>query len=103
MATIKTPGKFEGQTDFVEAMWNEAGSACCDREFYDGDTLISCFKITAADRAKFPDDIGADAVGRWLCLWETDQGFVESAIHDSADLDRIEAECMADEGAGDDA
>lgn len=93
MSIIREPGKFEGETELVRELWLNSDD---DHHFYDGETLVSCFKLTADDIAKHSDDYDADDVGKWLCLWESDQGFVNSALLTAAELDCIEAECEAD-------
>lgn len=69
--TISQPGKFEGQQEYVPYFWEQGLDGGPDYEDHSRNRYG--FKITAADKAKFPQL----KVGTVIWLRETDQGFVE--------------------------
>lgn len=87
---ITSPGKFEGEPSYVPALWEAAIEGRSDRTVMDGETEISCFAI---------DDEIAEAIGEqgpmagmFVCLWETDDGFVYSETWSEADIAKAEAD-----------
>ena len=67
---IRSPGKFEGEPVYVPYFWDAYLEGFADED--DGEVLT--FRVTAEDRAEFPELDGVTTVR----LWETDQGFVYS-------------------------
>ena len=66
-----TPGKFEAEPAYVLYFWNYYLNGGSDDEF-NGDTLVSRFKVTKADKWLFPEL----RLGQVIRLYESDSGFV---------------------------
>ena len=82
---ITSPGKFEGEQNYVPYFWNLGLDGCADTDispdsFTDDETHsnyltdhpVFGFGLTDADRAKWPELKGQDRIE----LWESDLGFV---------------------------
>lgn len=69
------PGKFEGEAPYVEWLWENQEACSEDFSNPNDDILYSMFELTA-------DECSALDLSENSCviLWETDQGFVDSAI-----------------------
>lgn len=112
MATIRNPGKFEGEPSYVPALWDMVLEGATDDEFHDGETPVAVFTVDAALRAEFTDgatgtaygidpaDVTALVDGESVLLWESETGFVNSRTVDAAELARIMGECAADAALG---
>lgn len=85
--TIRIPGKFEGEPQYIPAFWEralggEADEEICDHgpggdDEDDGGPLISLFLLDSAD----PPVLEGDAKpGDYLAVWERSDGFVCSNI-----------------------
>lgn len=87
---ITSPGKFEGEPEWLPAVWEAALEGRADREVMDGDTPVSCF----AHDPEIVDLLGPTHLTSpdlYLAVWEDDQGFVRHNPSISARaLDRIE-------------
>lgn len=69
------PGKFEGEPQYVEVLWQECVMhGLVDDEFTVCDTLFSTIVIDDDLAGRFPELEGVYC----LVLWESDQGFVYS-------------------------
>jgi hypothetical protein len=72
---ITDPGKFEGEPIYIPVFYDFCLESGADEELYDDcETLFSFFKIDGLDTAQH--GIPAECAGKVLCLWETEQGFV---------------------------
>lgn len=65
---IVSPGKFEGESDYLPMYWDAYLMGMCDDD--DGEVLT--FEVTADDKARFPT-LGQTKQVR---LYEDEQGFV---------------------------
>jgi hypothetical protein len=78
---VKGPGKFECEPAFAPyyyEMWLAGNS---DEDLYDGDALVSFFKVWPEDVEIFPEL--ADVYG--IALYESEQGFVYVIGHPTMD------------------
>lgn len=66
-------GKFEGEPFWVELLWDRALSGFSDMNVWDGTNAIDGFRLDAEIAALTGYDVDH---GRYVCLWENDQGFV---------------------------
>jgi hypothetical protein len=87
MAIITTPGKFEGEEEYVRYYWGRGLEGCAD--FDDGGEYR--FNILPDDVAMFPEL----KAGQVLTLIEDDNGFVHSELTDAP---RINHELYAIDG-----
>jgi hypothetical protein len=92
---IRTLGKFEGEPRYVPYYWDISMEQGQDDEVYfnENEPLYLFFVVTDEDKVKFPEL--ADIYG--ICLYETEQGFVNSCIYGTsqdynAELERMEFE-----------
>lgn len=92
----KGPGKFEGEPCYAEHFYTACLEGGAD-DFYDGCTQVSRLDVTAEDVAAFPCCLETADIGKAVILWETEQGFVYTRLMDTAEADKIQAECEADE------
>jgi len=65
------PGKFEGEPAYTLYFWNYYLNGGSDDEM-EGDTLVSRFKVTKADKWLFPEL----RLGQVIRLYESNDGFV---------------------------
>ena len=70
---IVSPGKFEGEADYIPDFWGRSLDGEHDREIEIGTNTWYIFVFTDVEKLVFPDDYG-------IALCEDDQGFVHSAI-----------------------
>ena len=97
---IREPGKFEGEHISVPYFWDFAMESGGQDVYGSDETLYSFFVIDSDDRAKFPD-----LTEYGICLYESDQGFVNAVWFDTqaeyekaiADLEAESAESEEDE------
>lgn len=91
---VAGPGKFEGEPAYVPYFYEFGLNTQCDYEAYDAlETYYQAFKVRENDTSIFPELVGTYAV----VLWESDNGFVNSASFDSEeDFDKAWSEIEND-------
>ena len=99
---IRSPGKFEGEPRYVPYFFDAELNGAPDDELDDSGTLVTVFKITEEDVGLYPEL--ANNVDRFICLWESDDGF---AYHDIISRDGLgiyiaDIESRADSDNGED-
>lgn len=90
---IMTPGKFEGEPDWLPELWERALDGDSDDTLYDGDTPIDVFYLNPELRAR----TDADDMDYAILMWETDQGFVCQRFVTERQLDNYRAELEDDD------
>lgn len=85
---IRSPGKFEGEPEWVPGFWERVLDGADDEILFDEDP-VSVFILDDADRRT----IGAAAEGSVaLLLWEDTSGFVRSRLVSQTKLDGLRAD-----------
>lgn len=85
---IVSPGKFQGEPEWILDLWEKVLSGRSDVSLHDGSTAFDAFEI---------DDHISELTGyrpnkgTYIVLWSDDKGFVNSMVMDQAALDAIEA------------
>jgi hypothetical protein len=77
----KGPGKFESEPIYVPYFWDMVLDGSGGESFYFGEneSVYEMIEVSEEDREIFPELNGIFG----LCLWESSQGFVNSASFDS--------------------
>jgi hypothetical protein len=76
----RTPGKFEGEPEYLKTLWDSVLDGASDDVIDDGDRVYSVFRLSADDKRDYATD--ADII----IVWESDQGFVNMRHLDSAEF-----------------
>lgn len=86
---VKHPGKFENEPAYVPYFWEQSLDGCFDIiDFTDSSNVHYC-EISAEDARIFPELKAS--IGKFICLTESEQGFVYHEIADSARIAELEA------------
>lgn len=80
-------GKFSGEPFWVAMLWDRVLSGFSDKSVYDGSLAIDGFQLTPeiAELTGYSAD-----PGRFVVLWESDDGFVNHTTLTSQELDDCE-------------
>lgn len=70
---IVTPGKFEGEPEWILTLWEMVMSGMADESVHDGSTAYDAFKLDAKTAALTGYPQRNDA---YVVLWSDSQGFV---------------------------
>ncbi len=84
--TVSNPGQFESEPWWVVALWDAALSGMCDVDAFDGDTEVSCFLLDPQVAAMCDEE---PSTIRYVCVWVSDQGFVNHTFLDIAEIDAL--------------
>lgn len=89
MATIKTPGKFEGEPEWLPSYWDDTLNGFEDEILIDDscETPFSVFKLDTDDKARLGEDY--DESTPYLIIWEDGQGFVRHRFASAQSMDRL--------------
>jgi hypothetical protein len=90
---ITSPGKFEGEPDYVPELWDMTLDGFTDWEFYNGETLCSVLAVDTDLVRRIP--ALSDLLGKRLVLFEDELGFVYCVTYDADSLEALIAECDA--------
>lgn len=74
---IVSPGKFEGEPEWVVTLWEMVLNGMADESVHDGTMVIDAFKLDA-EMARIT---GLEpSREHYVCLWSSDQGFVSHKV-----------------------
>jgi hypothetical protein len=74
---IVTPGKFEGEPEWVLTLWDMVLGGMADESVHDGTTAYDAFRLDARTAVLTGYDVRPDA---YVVLWSDSQGFVSHML-----------------------
>jgi len=84
---IQDPGKFQGEAEYIPYFWG-MNEFAISLDFVNGATVY-CIQIQETDVGVSSEL--ASLVGQWVCMQETDDGFVYGTVKPQAEYDLLVA------------
>lgn len=91
---IVSPGKFEGEPEWMPTLWDMVLGSMADKSVHDGTTAYDGFELDD-DMAKLT---GLEAKeGIYIVVWSDEQGFVSHMLLSESQLDDMEGISVDDD------
>ena len=86
-------GKFEGEPAYTPYLWETCMDGDSDATFDCDAIYYSCYLVNDDLRAMFPLLLGSEDYA--VCLWESNEGFVNSECFTKSQYDNFVADCVS--------